>query len=93
MTASGTTNENDRVYFKEWMVAIQHKNRYTTSRDGWLQLEWLNRRKKGLLKKSLVLISIAAVKNYLFHVHPEKMDGCNCPLKQITSHERMDGLS
>ena len=58
MTAGGATNENDTVHFKEWMAAIKHKNRYTTSRDEWLQLEWLNRlplknrmRKKGLLKK------------------------------------------
>ena len=43
MTAGGTTNENDTPHFKEWMAAIKHKNRYTTLRDGWLQLEWLNK--------------------------------------------------
>ena len=43
MTASGTTNENDTVHFKEWMAAIKHKNKSNTSRDGWLQLEWLNK--------------------------------------------------
>ena len=43
MTAGDTTNENDTVNFKEWMDAIKHKNRSTTSRDGWLQLEWLNK--------------------------------------------------
>ena len=43
MTADGTTNENGPVQFKEWMTAIKHKNKYTTSSDGWLQLEWLNK--------------------------------------------------
>ena len=43
MTASGTTNENDTIHFKEWMTAIKHKSRYTTARDGWLQLERLNK--------------------------------------------------
>ena len=38
MTAGGTTNENNTAHFKEWIAAIKHKNRYTTSRDGWLQL-------------------------------------------------------
>ena len=42
-TASGTTNENDTVHFKEQMTAIKYKDRYTTSRGGWLQLEWINR--------------------------------------------------
>ena len=42
--SSGTMNENAIVYFKEWMIAIAFKNRYTTtSRDGWLQLEWFNK--------------------------------------------------
>ena len=40
---SGTTNENDTVHFKELMTALKHKSKYTTSRDGWLQLEWLNK--------------------------------------------------
>ena len=31
------------VHFKEWMAAAKHKHRYTTSSDGWLQLEWLNK--------------------------------------------------
>ena len=43
MTASGTTNENDIVHLKEWMAAIKHKGRYINSRDGWLQLERLNK--------------------------------------------------
>ena len=43
ITAGGTTNENDTVHFKEWMAAIKHKNRYTSSREGWLQLQWLNK--------------------------------------------------
>ena len=43
MTAGGTTNENDTVNFKEWMDAIKHKSRCATSRDGWLQLERLNK--------------------------------------------------
>ena len=43
MTAGGTTNENDKVIFKKWMDAIKDKNRYTTSRDGWLQLELLKK--------------------------------------------------
>ena len=43
MTASGTTNQNDTVHFKEWMTAIKHKNRYNISRDGWLQIESLNK--------------------------------------------------
>ena len=25
MAASGTTNENDTVHFKEWMTVIKHK--------------------------------------------------------------------
>ena len=65
MAAGGTTNENDTANFKEWMAAIKHKNRYTTSTGGWLQLERLNKkttlknrmRKKGLLKRWSVLIS------------------------------------
>ena len=30
------------LLFKEWMtvIATVTKNRHTTSRDGWLQLEW-----------------------------------------------------
>ena len=58
MTTGGTTNENNTVHFKKWMAAIKHKSRYTTSKDGWLQLEWLNKTalknrmcKKGILKK------------------------------------------
>ena len=43
MTASGTKNVRDTVLFKEWMTVIKHKNRYTTSMDGWLQLELLNK--------------------------------------------------
>ena len=43
MIVDGTTNENDTVHFKECMAAIKHKNRYTTSSDRWLQLEWLNK--------------------------------------------------
>ena len=35
--ANGTTNENDTVYFKEWVTAIKHKNRYATSRGGGLK--------------------------------------------------------
>ena len=31
-TASGTTKEKDTVHFNEWMTAIKHKNRYTSSR-------------------------------------------------------------
>ena len=50
MTVSGTTNENDIVHLKEWMAAIKHKSRYINSRDGWLELEWLN--KYTALKKS-----------------------------------------
>ena len=34
MAASGTTNENGTVHFKEWMAALKHKNRYATLRDG-----------------------------------------------------------
>ena len=30
MIASGTTNENDTVHFKEGMTAIKHKSRYIT---------------------------------------------------------------
>ena len=44
--SSGTVNENGTVHFKEWMIVIisMTKKRYTTtSRDGWLQLEWLNK--------------------------------------------------
>ena len=43
MIVSGTTNENDTAHFKELMTALKHKSKYTTSRDGWLQLEWLNK--------------------------------------------------
>ena len=44
MTASGTTNENSTVHFKEWMIAIFSMTKtYTTSRDVWFQLEWLNK--------------------------------------------------
>ena len=42
----GTTNENGTVDFKKWMIAVlsMTENRYTTtSRDGWLPLEWLNK--------------------------------------------------
>ena len=38
-----TENENETLHFKEWITAIKHKNKCTTSRDGWLQLEQLNR--------------------------------------------------
>ena len=42
--SSGTTNENGTVHFTEWMIAVNDKSRYTTtSRDGWLQSEWLNK--------------------------------------------------
>ena len=34
MAASGTTNENGTVHFKDWMAALKHKNRYATLRDG-----------------------------------------------------------
>ena len=43
--SSGTTNENGKVHFKGWIIAIllMRKNKYTTtSRDGWLQLGWLS---------------------------------------------------
>ena len=43
MTASGTKNVSHTILFKECMTAIKHKNRYTTSMDGWLQLELLNK--------------------------------------------------
>ena len=41
MTASSPVKMNTAL-FKEWMTAILPvtKNRCTTSRDGWLQLEW-----------------------------------------------------
>ena len=44
--SSGTTNENGTVHFKEWIIAIFSitKNKYPISwRDGWLQLEWLDK--------------------------------------------------
>ena len=37
--------------------------------------------------------NVAAVKNYLFHITPERMDGSNCSVKEITLRERMDGSS
>ena len=43
MTSSGTANKSDIVHFKKWMTSITQKIRYTTSRDGWPQLEWLNK--------------------------------------------------
>ena len=43
MTAGGTTNKSDRVQFNQWVASIKHKNRYATSRDGWLKLEWLHK--------------------------------------------------
>ena len=49
MTASGTTNENSTVHFKEWLTAIlsmtktenttRKHDKDNTSRDGWLQLK------------------------------------------------------
>ena len=42
MTASGTTNQNGTVHFKEWMIAILPMAK-TDLRDGWLQLECLNK--------------------------------------------------
>ena len=36
---------------------------------------------------------VVAVKNYLFHITLERMHGCNCSVKKITLHERMDGSS
>ena len=35
MTASGTTNENDTVHFKEWMTAIKHKKKIHYFK-GWM---------------------------------------------------------
>ena len=29
ITTSSTTNENDTVSFKVWMIAIKHRNRHT----------------------------------------------------------------
>ena len=53
VTASGTTNENSTVHFKEWLTAIlsmtktenttRKHDKDNTSRDGWLQLKWLNK--------------------------------------------------
>ena len=44
MTACGTTNENSTVRFKEWMIVILSIIKtYTISRDGWLQIEGLNK--------------------------------------------------
>ena len=46
--SSGTANENGIVHLDDWMNDCHHfndKKRCTTiSRDGWLQLEWLNNR-------------------------------------------------
>ena len=41
ITAISPVNINT-LPFKEWMTVIVTvtKNRYTTSKDGWLQLEW-----------------------------------------------------
>ena len=44
--SSGTTNKIGTVHFKKWIISIlsMTKIRYTTtSRDGSLQLEWLNK--------------------------------------------------
>ena len=43
------------VHFKEWMTAIlsAKKNRYATSRDGLLQLEWWNKYKLPLKNSNL----------------------------------------
>ena len=44
--ASGKTNEKGKVHFKEWMTAILSVTKsdiLATSRDGWLQLECLNK--------------------------------------------------
>ena len=44
--SSGRVNENGTVDFKEWMIVIISMTKIsmtTTSRDGWLQLEWLNK--------------------------------------------------
>ena len=43
MAAIGTTNKSDIVHFKEWMTSITQEIGYTTSRDGWPQLEWLKK--------------------------------------------------
>ena len=52
MTASGTTNENDTVHFKEWMIVILSM----TKRDALLQrIDDCNL--SGLPRKYLVLIS------------------------------------
>ena len=40
VTARGKTNENGTIHIEEWMIAIFY---VTTSRDWWLQLEWLNK--------------------------------------------------
>ena len=43
MTASGTTNENGTVHFKEWMITILSMTKTNTPLLQGLQLEWLNK--------------------------------------------------
>ena len=40
---SGTTNENDIVHFKEWIIAVLSMTKADTLLLQGVQLEWLNK--------------------------------------------------
>ena len=46
--------------------------------------------KKGMSKKGLPK---NRCDNYLLFIVPQKLDECNCSVKKLTLHERMDGSS
>ena len=59
------------------------KNGYTTSRYGWLQAEWLNKETAlKVFQESSWHQHVATAKNYLSHITPEKMHGCNHSVKE-----------
>ena len=96
VTTSGTTSDKEwqRVTTNgnEWprlrTVVQRMKTAQYTSKNGWLPSFQWQKEIHYYLKRRIAVIKVAAVKNYLFYITPEKWMAATASVKKITLDDR-----